>query len=174
MEPIPRHDPALIPKAGAVAALVILLAAVLALFYQARTAVPQDHRVDKLVANFQANRESFRKIAALSSVDATFAIDVSYGDLGSNELTAGAVPHYREILDALDAIGAEHVSAADHALNVDTMAEGLAVSGRQSGYFYTTASDVETVTIDVARSEDAPRTWLYPLGDGWYASDYRF
>lgn len=174
MEPIPRRDPARFFAAGAVAVLVLLLAAVFYLVSQLATTPLEDHVVDGLSANYRAHRSEFKTIARLASVDATFGIDVASGSFGADDAKSGDVPGYGEILRALHTVGAKHLSASDHELNVTAASEGLAVSGRESGYFYTTSSDVETVTLDVARGPSAPRIWLYPLGNGWYASDYRF
>jgi hypothetical protein len=174
MEPIPRHNPARLIAVGAAALLVLLVAAVIYLLVQSSGAAPQKHRVDELVANYNAHIGEFRTIAQLASVEATFGIDVSSGSLGSNDIDSTDVPGYSAILTALHDVGAQHVSASDHAVDVTTSSEGLAVSGRESGYYYTASPDVETVTLDVARSPDAPQYWLYPLGDGWYASEYRF
>jgi len=156
------------------AAILTVCAILLAALIVSGCASDQQPTVDALAANYHAHRQQFRTMALLASVDATFGIDVSSGSLGSNTIQSADVPRYSEILAALDAIGAQHLSASDHELDVTTASEGLAVSGRESGYYYTTSSDVETVTLDVARSPDAPRLWFYPLGEGWYAAEYRF
>lgn len=174
MELVRRKTPTLFRAASEIMLLAVLVVLSLLLLNRFATAASQDDRVDRLVANYRAHEDEFRTIASLASVDATFGIDVASGRLGGNGITSEDVPLYGEVLRALDAVGAEHVSASSHALDVVTASEGLAVSGRESGYFYSTASDVDTVTLEEARSRNAPRTWLYPLGSGWYASDYRF
>ncbi len=149
--------------------LIVVVSVVTAL-----TACTSKPTVDELVSKYDANREHFRTIATLASVDATFGIDVGTGGLGGDNVDSKDLPGYARVLKALRAVGAEHLDASDHSLDVVTAREGLAASGSEAGYYYTTSSDVETVTLEAARSQDAPRLWYYPLGDGWYATNYRF
>jgi len=158
----PRTRPAVL-----VAALVLLLFA-LSTGGCSSFSVPS---VDQLVSRYQTNRAHFAQIAGLASVDATFGVEVDkYGARGI-DIKDKVVSRYSK---ALATIGATHVSASDHTLDVTLGSEGLAVSGAEWGYYYSTDSAEETVSLDVARSPDAPEMWLYPLGDGWYATVYRF
>jgi hypothetical protein len=159
---------------GSIIATAALLAVAVLAVLDYASAPKSVSRVDELVSGYEANRERFSNIERLASVDATFGIDVDRLRFAGDGVSSTDVPDYGEILETLQAVGAVRVSASDHALELTTHSEGLAVSGRNSGYFYSTASDVETVTLEVARSPEAPRNWLYPLGNGWYAFDYSY
>jgi hypothetical protein len=146
--------------------LIVAAAAIFRLLF-APFIVPS---IDTLAADYHAHRSEFARLTPLAA-QGNFVIDLKRHAARASALGTGTVTSAKE---ALRSIGAQRIEGYDGTLDVELGSEGLAVSGVSWGYYYSSAVPSETVSVDVARGNDAPRLWYVQLGDGWYATVYRF
>jgi len=132
---------------------------------------PDVPTVDEMVAHYEANRAGFGRIARSIPPDGSFRVDLSEGAVASDGVSAFEAAKYVEMLREVDAT---YLQSWEGDFEVLLGSEGLAVSGVDWGYFHSTEAPDDLVTLEEARSWNAPRLWYYPLGDGWYAKVYSY
>jgi len=154
---------ALVVPAGTVGAMATVL--------KVTGLAPKVLSVDQLDAHYRAHRSAFAALVPLASSGSGSVIDVKMHAVHAPGISQADVASAQTVLRSIDA---ERAEADEGELYVEMGSDGLAVSGVSWGYCYCMIPPSQTVTLEVARSKDAPEIWFCPLGDGWYATVDRF